>query len=180
VSSVRPLRWLPLLVLAACAPAPGPGPVTGTNTAPSATSVAPVPPTPPPPAPAEVTAASAWAGGATTPLAARGETTVDPTSSFRVELPAAVADARLTLLDQGEALVTGKGQRSVGVPTTLTFQPDAPLAAGGRYRLRLDGASTRELHAADGTVALPVDWWLTVAGEPPADKDRPGSKKRRK
>jgi hypothetical protein len=174
VTRPRPTRLILLLALAACAPAADPA--AGTNVL--AASNTPVSPPPPPaPAPAQVTAALAWAGGVTTPLATPGATLVGPGASFRVELPGAFADARLTLLDESEALVTGQGQRLIGPGTALTFQPDAPLAAGGRYRLRLDGVSTRELHAADGTVALPVDWRLTVAGESPIDRPRPAGKK---
>jgi hypothetical protein len=167
------------LLLAACAP--GGTPVPSANTAaPAAANVADPPPAPPPPVAVRVASAQALAAGGAVPLAAGGESTVDPASAFRVELPATVPDARLTLIDQGDALVPGKGERSVGQATVLTFQPDAPLAPGGRYRLRLDGVATRELHPAEGPVALPVDWLLTVAGEPPADKGKPGGKKRRK
>jgi hypothetical protein len=165
------------LALAACAPAPGP--VAGTNALPAASTNT-APPPPPPPAPARVSAAEAWAAGTTAPLATSQETVVAPTAIFRVELPGRLADARLTLLDQADALVAGAGERTVTEATTLTFRPEAPLAPAGRYRLRLDGAATRELHAADGTTALPVEWPVVVAGEAPAEKARPAARKRRK
>ena len=51
------------------------------------------------------------------------------------------------------AMVAGAGAREVAAQTTVTFQPDAPLKAAVSYRLRVDGATTREVNfTAEATV----------------------------
>ncbi len=125
------------------------------------------------------TAAFATSGTGTTSLQAGSETGVDPRSSFRVELAAAFPDARLSLLDAGDAMVPASGTREVGQATLLTLAPTAALPAGARLRLRVDGAATRELHGADGRRFAPVEWPVLVAGEPP-DRKPPGRKGKRR
>jgi hypothetical protein len=102
--------------------------------------------------------------------------TVDPGASFRVVLAGRFPDARLSLLDGADAMVAGAGGREVAASTTVTFQPAAPLRPGSAYRLRIDGAVTRELHAAEGTTRTPVELHLLAAGEPPGKKVKPKKK----
>jgi hypothetical protein len=132
--------------------------------APGAVAVASAPPGVAPVLELNGTAALTIAGTATTMLRAGGETTVDPRSTFRVELPVALADARLSLLE-GDAMVPSAGVREVGQATLLTLTPTSPLAAGVRLRLRVDGFATRELNARDGRRFAPLEWLVVVAGE---------------
>jgi hypothetical protein len=81
-------------------------------------------------------------------------------------------DARLSLLEPGDAMIPSAGAREVGTTTTLTLQPAAPLRPGTTYRLRVDGAATRELKAKDGAVRGPVDLPILAAGDPPEDPKR--------
>jgi len=170
---------LPALALAGClracygpatpAPAEAPGAVAAVNAT----------PTPPPVLDLEVISALASSGLVTVHLAARGETAVEPRAIFRVELQVPLADARLSLLDAGDALVASAGTREIGAATILTLTPAVALPAGARYRLRVDGAASRELQAADGRRFAPVEWPVVVAGEPPAKKSPPSKAKRR-
>ena len=90
--------------------------------------------------------------------------------------------ARLSLLDPGDAMVASGGAREVaGAVTTVTLQPAAPLKPGASYRLRVDGATTREVRAADGTSRAPVEFPLLITGEAqpePKPKARPRRKQR--
>jgi len=167
------------LALAGCLRA-CPGPATpGSAEAPGAVAAVNATPTPPPVLDLEVISALASSGLVTVHLAARGETSVEPRATFRVELPVPLADARLTLLDGGDALVASAGTREIGPATILTLTPAVALPAGARYRLRVDGAAVRELQAADGRRFSPVEWPVVVAGEPPAKKSPPSKAKRR-
>jgi hypothetical protein len=136
-------------------------------------------PGPPPILDLKWTAAVATAAGGEVPLSPGAETTVEPRATFRVELPLPLADARLSLLDGGDALVASSATREVGQATLLTLVPASALPAGSRLRLRVDGATTRELHAVDGRRFAPVEWLVLVAGEPP-DKRPPGRKGKRR
>jgi len=168
------LLALPAFALAACqAPSPGdpvaataPGPAVANLAA--AGNVATTSPVvlPPPILELRGTAASATGKTATTPLSTESETTVEPGSSFLVELPVALADARLSLLDAADGMIPSTGTREVGQATILRLAPAAALAPGARLRLRIDGASTRELHGADGRRFAPLEWPVQVAGEP--------------
>jgi hypothetical protein len=161
------LLALPALALAACqAPAPAPtGPVatavTAAGNVAAANAIAPTPPV------LELRGTSAFAlAPAASPLTSAVETTVEPGAGFRVELPLALADARLSLLDAGDAMVPATGSREVGQATVLSLKPTSPLLPGARLRLRVDGAATRELHGADGRRFAPLEWPLLVAGDP--------------
>jgi hypothetical protein len=172
------------LLLAACQ---GAGPPTATATpASGANAVAAgnaaatnAIPAPPPVAELRGAVALAAVGPASTPLVAGSETAVDPRSSFRVELPLSLPDARLSLLDGGDAMVASSGSREAGPATVLALTPAAPLAPGARFRLRVDGAATRELQAADGSRFAPLEWSVVVAGasEPKKAAGRKGKRR---
>ena len=136
------------------------------------------PPTPPapaapppasPPPPVELVEAQALVPGAATALRPGEQITVDPGATFRVVLKGTFPEARLSLLDGADAMLPSAGGREAGPSTTVTLQPAAPLRPGAAYRLRLDGATTRELKAADGTLRAPVELPILAAGEPPPE-----------
>jgi hypothetical protein len=130
--------------------------------------------------PVEVLEAQALIPGAATPLKQGELITVDPGASFRVVLKGTYLDARLSLLDGGDAMVAAGGAREAGQDTAVTLQPAAPLKPGSAYRLRVDGATTRELRAADGSARAPVEFPVLAAGEPPPEpKTRPKRAKKR-
>ena len=160
-------------------PAPGAAPadpsIPGSPAAPPAAPLAPVEPPP-----VELLEAQALIPGATTALRTGEQVTVDPGATFRVLLKGTFPAARLSLLDAADAMQASAGAREAGVTTTLTLQPAAPLRPGSAYRLRVDGATTRELRGADGTSRAPIELALLVAGEPPAEqKARPKKAKKR-
>ena len=76
-------------------------------------------------------------------------------------------------------MVPSSGSREVGQATVLALTPAAPLAAGARLRLRVDGAATRELQAADGRRFAPLEWSVVVTGAP-EPKKAAGRKARRR
>ncbi len=152
-SALGPPTVAALAPAPALAPASTPGPVAS-------------PPVASPPV--EVLEAQALIPGATTPLESGVQVTVDPGATFRVRLKGTYPDARLSLLDAGDDMVPSAGAREAGATTTVTLQPSSPLKPGGGYRLRVDGATTRELQAADGTARAPVEFSILAAGEPPA------------
>lgn len=165
-------------------PAPADTPPTpGPATAPEPAQAPPPPPaTPPPPAPASAAVREASAlqpGDAVAPLAADGETVVDPSAHFRVVLEGTSADARLALHDALDAAVPASATAEVGPATVLTLTPAAPLSPGSRYRLVLDGAATRELHVGERPFT-PAAYAVKAAGEPaparPARRSRPRPK----
>ena len=136
-------------------------------------------PAPPPIVALPGAVALATSGSASTTLVAGSETAVDARSSFRVELPMPLPDARLSLLDGGDAMVASTGSREVGPATVLALTPAAALTAGARLRLRVDGAATRELQAADGRRFAPLEWPVVVAGAP-GPKQAAGRKGKRR
>ena len=158
------LLALPALALAACQ-APPPAPVSTTVAAAGNVAAANAIAQPPPVLELRGTSAFALAPAAS-PLTSAVETTVEPGAGFRVELPLALADARLSLLDAGDAMVPATGSREVGQATVLSLKPTSPLLPGARLRLRVDGAATRELHGVDGRRFAPLEWPLLVAGDP--------------
>lgn len=159
-------------------PAVQAAPGVAAPTAPTATPAAPA--TPAGPAPVTVVEAVAVIVGAAEPLRLTGDpVTVDPGATFRVVLRGRFADARLSLLDASDDMVAGAGGREAAELTTVTFEPAAPLRPAATYRLRVDGAATRELHAADGTPRAPVEVRLVAAGEPPEPKQKPRTRKKR-
>lgn len=174
------------------APAPGAAGSTAlpAPAEPPSPAAAPAPGTPPagPPVPAEPRPASAVVreavalepAGAVLALAAGDETVVDPGARFRVTLSISSADARVQLIDPKDAVVPAASDHAVGATTELTLVPSAPLTPGTRYALRLDGAATRELHAAGGDAFTPASFTVLVAGKPPPpEKQKPAKRKRR-
>jgi hypothetical protein len=187
-------RAAPAAQAEAATPAPSPAappPTAAATTASGTGAVAPAPGAPgaptaaPPtaaaaPPPVPVRACAAVTGSAREPLAPGGQYVVDPASSFELELAAAVPDARLELLDASEALVPSRGAREVGATTRLTLAPAEALHPSARYVLRVYGAASRELHAADGTAYAPVALAVIAAGDPPpAPPTKPKRRHRR-
>jgi hypothetical protein len=101
------------------------------------------------------------------PLSAEGENVVDPAATFRVELAAPIADARLVLLDERDALVPCTSSREVGAATRLGLAPSAPLVPASRYVLRLEGLASAQPRDASGRTLVPVSFAIVVAGDPP-------------
>ena len=165
------------------APAPGTGPAgpaaAGQETA-GAPAAAPAGPSPVASVLGEVVAVEP--GGSPLPLAATDETVIDPGARFRVVLKVVSDDARLLLLDANDAVVAGEGAHELGQSTKLTFAPSAPLVPGRRYTLRIDGASTRELHGPPGTAFTPASFKVLVAGTPPPPepKEKPAQRRKRR
>jgi hypothetical protein len=161
------LLALTLLSLAACrAPAPVEGGPEAANTI-AAGNVAASNVVAAPPPVLELKGTSAFAiGQPPSTLSLATEATVAPGSSFRVELPVALPDARLSLLDASDAMVASTGSREVGQATLLTLKPSAELPPGARLRLRVDGAASLELHGTDGRRFAPLEWPVLVAGDP--------------
>ncbi|HET6412694.1 MAG TPA: hypothetical protein VFG53_11590 [Anaeromyxobacter sp.] len=173
---LRPALALALVLSTSCERAPLPVPPA------PAQLVEPERAAPPPPAPGPVPAAgivreaaALQPGEVTTPMDLEGETTVDPSSTFRVVLSGRSLDARLALFDREEAAVPAAALAEVGETTVLTLSPASPLSPGSRYRLRLDGAVTSDLHLGDRSYT-PAIYPLKVAGEPPPP--RPARKHR--
>lgn len=138
----------------------------------------PIPPsTPRAAAPAPVSRAVVLEPTGAAPLARDAETVVDAASTFEVELPVRAVDARLVLLDGADAHVPARATREVGAATRLALTPSAPLVPGSRYLLRVEGATARELRAADGAWA-PASFPLLVAGTPPPPEPKRKPKKR--
>lgn len=159
---------------------------------------APAPPPAAPPASPPAPAAGAAAHEALTPvplvgatallagdsvavaLGRDGESLVAPEASFRVDVAAAVAEARLALYDAQDVLVAGAEQAEVGTGSTrLLFTPARPLRPGSRYTLRLEGAATRELVTLGGQRHRGHAFAIRTSGEPPADP-APGAGKRKR
>ncbi len=162
---------------------PTPAPTATATAAPTSTPTAtptPTPgqPPPPPPPPPPVRSAVALEPSGTTPLAAGGETVVDPASTFEIELVPRLADARIVLVDAADAHVAAKDVRELAATTRLTLAPEAPLVPGSRYVLRADGASQREMHDADGHPFAPVGFAILVAGTPPPPAPKRPPKRR--
>ncbi len=105
---------------------------------------------------------------AAVPLARDQATLVDPGSSFRVDVQARIDDARLVLLDEQDAMVPVQGTAEVATTTRFTLAPSEPLRSGSSYTLRLEGATRREAHDADGGAYLPAVLRLRTTGERPA------------
>ncbi len=164
---------------------PPPGPTAGTSagvppeaTAGTTTAARLAAPVSAPPV--EVLEAQALIPGAATPLRQGEQITVDPGATFRVVLKGTYPAARLSLLDGADAMLAGAGGREAGPSTTVTFQPAAPLKPGSAYRLRVDGATTREVVASDGTARAPVELGVLAAGEPPPEPQRKTKRQQKK
>jgi hypothetical protein len=167
----------------AAPPDAAPPPAGAPPPQPAAGDPPPAPAPQPPPAPSAAkllrAARAVEPAGAELPLSAREETVVDPAATFRLELGAALEDARLVLLDKDDAIVPSKGSREIAATTTFTLAPAEPLVPGSRYVLRVDGARSRELHDAAGVAYAPFTLALLVAGEPPKPEPKPAPKKKR-
>lgn len=158
-------------------PTPAPYPVTGSPSGGAPTGPPAAPPAPVAPLPLPLREAVALEpGGISRPLVRDGETSVDPAATFRIELAGAIRDARLILLDGQEALVPASAATETGDTTRLTLAPTAPLPPGSRFTLRVDGASVREVHDAQGAAYSPVALALRATGTPPAPEPRPKRK----
>lgn len=127
----------------------------------------------------ELLEAQALIQGASTALGTGEVATVDPASTFRVRLQGTFPEARLSLLDGTDAMLPSAGAREVGATTTVTLEPVAPLIPGSHYRLRIDGATSRELKGTDGRAWLPLDLPLLAAGEPPPPRSKVKKAKKR-
>jgi hypothetical protein len=117
--------------------------------------------------------------GAAEPLSLAGPISVDPGATFRVVLRGRFTDARLSLLDAADAMVPGAGGREAATDTTVTFEPATPLRPAASYRLRVDGAASRELHAEDGSPRAPVELLVVAAGTAPEPRSKPRQKSRK-
>ena len=163
-----------IAALAACRadPAPSAGTPRDGAAAGAARSGPIEPPAPEPPAPVPVRSAISLEAAGPVPLSAEGETVVDPAATFRVDLAAPVADVRLVLLDDRDALVPCTSSREVGAATGLVLAPSAPLVPASRYELRLEGIASREPRDGSGRAFLPASFALVVAGDPPPPPPR--------
>jgi len=148
---------------------------TSTSTPSAIPSPASTSPLPPP-----ARSALAREPGGASPLSAAAETVVDPAATFEIEIAARLHDARLVLLDAADAQVAARDVREVGATTRLTLAPETPLAPGARYLLRVDGASRREMHDADGRAFAPLVFPLLAAGTPAPPETRKVTRRRRR
>lgn len=112
------------------------------------------------------------------PLARDGESAVDPSATFRVEVGVPLAGARLALYDAEEALVPSEGLAEIGTAgSVFTLSPRPPLRPGSRYVLRLEGAAEQEIRDLSGRSYRPLTFPLRTTGEPVPDA--PPRKKRK-
>jgi hypothetical protein len=115
------------------------------------------------PGPVPVAEAVALARGTSNPLRKDGESAVDAGAAFRVVAAVPLSDARLALYDAQDALLPVAERTAVGsTATQLEVQPARRLAPG-RYSLRLEGATGREMHDLSGRSYRPVTFALAVA-----------------
>ncbi|HET7752731.1 MAG TPA: hypothetical protein VFK85_02380 [Anaeromyxobacteraceae bacterium] len=179
---------------AASAPAPSPSGEPGESLAGAAAAapaaeaapaapVAPAAPAAPAgPIPAPITGAVAIVGGATSPIAFDEPVTVDPAVRFQVDVAAPLVDARLALVDSGDAMISAVESHEIGATwSRFTLTPDAPLRPGSTYSLKLDGAAEREAHDADGRAYQITVWHIRTTGEaPPPEQPAARPKKKRR
>lgn len=136
---------------------------------------------PPALAPAPLALAIAVAAGADSPLRRDGESAVEPAAHFVVDVAVPLSDGRLSLFDGQELLVPAEAVTEIGTSSSrFTLSPAQPLRPTARYTLRLEGASTRELHDLAGNGYRPISLALLVTGDPPlAEPPRKAKSKRR-
>jgi hypothetical protein len=122
--------------------------------------------------------AVAIVGGREVPITRDGSTFVDPAAGFRVEIAVHLADGRMALHDEQDAMVASSGTTEIGASwTRYRLVPEGPLRPGTSYALWIDGAVTREAHDPGGRAYGPVVLRLKTTGERPA---APARKKRGK
>jgi len=113
--------------------------------------------------------AVAIVGGREIPIARDGATSVDPAAAFRVEIAVHLADGRMALHDEQDAMVASSGTTEIGASwTSYRLVPEGPLRPGTSYALWIDGAVTREAHDPSGRAYGPVVLKLKTTGERPA------------
>ncbi|MFL5264266.1 MAG: hypothetical protein ACJ79R_05305 [Anaeromyxobacteraceae bacterium] len=153
---------------------------TPTTSTPPTTAV-PEPKAPAPPSPLPITAAVASSSGQDLPLSRDDLTLVDPGAAFRIEVAAHVADGRLALHDEQDAMVASTGTTELGATwTKYQLVPVEPLRPGTRYALHLDGATTREPHDQGGRAFAPLVVKLKTTGDRPAAPKKAQAKRRRR
>jgi len=168
----RPLVLaLALVVLAACNRAPEPA-----APPPPAPSPAPKPRPPPTLAAILVTGVAVEPDGRELPLLSDESPFIHPGSTFKLVFKRRLPDVRLSLLD-GDAMIPAEGARELAEGTTVTLKPTGALQAQAVYRLKVDGAATREAHDEDGNTFEPLSVTVRTGGEPRPPV--PASKKRR-
>jgi hypothetical protein len=127
-----------------------------------------------------VTAAVALFGDATTPVVFNEPSLVDPAVRFQVDVAVPLVDARLALVDSGDAMVAAAESHEIGSTwSRFTLVPEAPLRPGSTYSLRLDGAADREAHDSDGRTYQVTVWEIRTTGEPPPP-EKPAAKPKRR
>jgi hypothetical protein len=132
------------------------------------------------PIPLPVTLTVAVVSGQDLTLSREAVTLLEPGSSFRVEVAAHLADGRLALHDEQDAMVASTGTTEVGATwTKFQLVPVEPLRPGSKYSLHLDGAATREPHDDTGRAFAPLIVNLMTAGERPAAPKKAHPKRRR-
>ncbi len=125
-----------------------------------------------------VNAASSLLQGVATALSPDEKNRVAPGARFRMEAPLRLVDARLSLLDESDALVVSTATTEVGSGwTRFEVAPSEDLRPGSAYLLRLEGAVTRELHDEGGHAYGPYVVRFETSGERPP---RPVEKKLRR
>jgi hypothetical protein len=160
------------------APATPPAPATPT---PTPTPTVPEPQPPASPSPLPVTAAVAAGSGQDLALSRDDVTLVDPGAAFRIDVAAHVADGRLSLHDEQDAMVASTGTTELGATwTKYQLVPVEPLRPGTRYALHLDGATTREPHDAGGRAFAPLVVKLKTTGDRPPSPKKPQAKRHRR
>ena len=136
------------------------------------------PPSAPAPRPLPLASAVAVVPSGPSALSASAENVVDPASTFRIDVPVALAEVRVVLLDAGGDHVPATSTREVSDTTRFDLAPAKPLVPASRYVLRVEGASGSDVRGADGTAYAPATIGLVAAGSPPP-REPPRKKRRR-
>jgi hypothetical protein len=106
--------------------------------------------------------------GGSAPLTRDGPSQVDPAAGFRLAVAAELLDARLALLDGADAAVPSSGTMEIGAVSRFSLSPSGLLRPGSSYLLRLDGATSRDIHGARGETFAPLVLQIRATGDPPA------------
>src|SRR5689334_6278422 len=171
-----------MAVCAGCDRASAPtGPPDAATPSPAPTTAVPEPKPPAAPSPLPITAAVANTSGQDLALSRDDVTLVDPGAAFRIEVASHVADGRLALHDEQDAMVASTGTTELGATwTKYQLVPVEPLRPGSKYALHLDGATTREPHDAGGRAFAPLVVKLKTTGDRPAAPKKAQQKRRRR